>query len=63
VVNGNDLLQMTCNDGYKSAEHRVMLNTHEEPRVSIALFYNPGKREGRRIFMGHWQICFLQKTC
>jgi isopenicillin N synthase-like dioxygenase len=32
------------NDKYVSVEHRVTMNTHKEPRVSIATFFSPGKR-------------------
>lgn len=32
------------NDIYKSVDHRVIMNTREEARVSIAIFFNPGKR-------------------
>ena len=44
VINVGDLLQMMSNDEDKSVEHRVVMNTQEEARVSIALFFNPGKR-------------------
>ncbi|KAJ0987242.1 hypothetical protein J5N97_005598 [Dioscorea zingiberensis] len=44
VINVGDLLQIISNDTYKSVEHRVAANSHEEARVSIAIFYNPGKR-------------------
>lgn len=39
------------NDKYKSVEHRVVMNSHEEARVSSAIFYNPGKR-GDSVFYG-----------
>ena len=39
------------NDTYKSVDHRVIMNTREEARVSIAIFFNPGKR-GDTIFYG-----------
>jgi isopenicillin N synthase-like dioxygenase len=39
------------NDKYPSVEHRVTMNTREEPRVSIAIFFSPGKR-GDSIFYG-----------
>lgn len=32
------------NDTYKSVEHRVRANSEQDARVSIAIFYNPGKR-------------------
>ncbi|CAL4941036.1 unnamed protein product [Urochloa decumbens] len=51
VVNVGDLLQMMSNDEYKSVEHRVVMNTREEARVSIALFFNPGK-SGESDFYG-----------
>ena len=37
--------QIISNDEYKSVEHRVLANSSGEPRVSIAVFFNPGKRE------------------
>jgi isopenicillin N synthase-like dioxygenase len=39
------------NDKYTSADHRVVMNTSEEARVSIAVFFNPAKR-GDSIFYG-----------
>jgi isopenicillin N synthase-like dioxygenase len=39
------------NDEYKSVDHRVIMNTREEARVSIAIFFNPGKR-GDNVFYG-----------
>lgn len=44
LVNVGDLLQMISNDEYKSVEHRVVANSCKEGRVSIAVFFNPGKR-------------------
>ncbi|CAO2193963.1 unnamed protein product [Urochloa humidicola] len=44
VINVGDLLQIMSNDKYPSVEHRVTMNTREEPRVSIAIFFSPGKR-------------------
>ncbi|XP_062228621.1 1-aminocyclopropane-1-carboxylate oxidase homolog 4-like [Phragmites australis] len=51
VINVGDLLQIMSNDKYKSVEHRVIMNTREEARVSIAIFFNPGKR-GDSVFYG-----------
>uniref|UniRef100_A0ACD5ZR95 Uncharacterized protein n=1 Tax=Avena sativa TaxID=4498 RepID=A0ACD5ZR95_AVESA len=51
VINVGDLLQMMSNDTYKSVEHRVVMNSREEARVSVAVFYNPGKR-GESVFYG-----------
>jgi len=40
VVNIGDLLQIVSNGKYKSAEHRVVVNT-KQSRTSIAMFLNP----------------------
>ncbi|GAU20366.1 hypothetical protein TSUD_11840 [Trifolium subterraneum] len=37
--------RMVSNEDYKSADHRVLANPSNEPRVSIAVFLNPGDRE------------------
>lgn len=39
------VIQIMSNDEYKSVEHRVSANTGQEPRVSIAVFFNPSDRE------------------
>ncbi|CAK7326798.1 unnamed protein product [Dovyalis caffra] len=44
VINVGDILQIMSNDEYKSVEHRVLANPHREPRVSIAVFFNPSDR-------------------
>lgn len=36
---------MISNDKYKSVEHRVYANPLHEPRISIAIFFNPSRRE------------------
>jgi isopenicillin N synthase-like dioxygenase len=38
------------NDKYPSVEHRVTMNTHKEPRVSIAVFFSPGKRGASNLY-------------
>ncbi|KAF6166261.1 hypothetical protein GIB67_031045 [Kingdonia uniflora] len=43
IVNVGDLLQIFSNDLYKSVEHRVMANSSRDPRVSIGVFFSPGK--------------------
>lgn len=43
--------QIMSNDKYTSVEHRVVMNTREEPRVSIGIFFSPGKR-GDSVFYG-----------
>lgn len=45
VINVGDLLQIISNDKYTSVEHRVYANPLHEPRVSIAVFFNPSLRE------------------
>ena len=35
--------QVVSNDEYTSVEHRVVIKSAQEPRVSIALFFNPAK--------------------
>ncbi|KAK2399585.1 2-oxoglutarate (2OG) and Fe(II)-dependent oxygenase superfamily protein [Trifolium repens] len=45
VINIGDLLQIISNEEYKSVDHRVLANPSNEPRVSIAVFLNPGNRE------------------
>lgn len=45
VINIGDILQIMSNDEYKSVEHRVLANPLQEPRVSVAVFFNPGDRE------------------
>ncbi|XP_077236042.1 1-aminocyclopropane-1-carboxylate oxidase homolog 4-like [Tasmannia lanceolata] len=44
VINIGDFLQIISNEEYKSAVHRVVANASHVPRVSIAIFFNPGKR-------------------
>ncbi|ERN14044.1 hypothetical protein AMTRI_Chr01g133500 [Amborella trichopoda] len=45
VVNVGDLLQIVSNGVYKSVEHRVLANPSKDPRISVAIFYSPGKRD------------------
>ncbi|KAH7656796.1 Leucocyanidin oxygenase protein [Dioscorea alata] len=40
IINIGDQIQVMSNDIYKSAEHRVQVNSEKE-RLSIALFFNP----------------------
>ncbi|CAN6281918.1 unnamed protein product [Urochloa humidicola] len=44
LVNIGDLLKMISNEEYKSVEHRVVIKSKQDARVSIALFFNPAKR-------------------
>lgn len=36
-------MQVISNDEYKSLEHRVVINSSQNARVSIALFFEPAK--------------------
>ncbi|CAL5206711.1 unnamed protein product [Lathyrus oleraceus] len=45
VINIGDLLQIISNEEYMSADHRVLANSSNEPRVSSAVFLMPGNRE------------------
>ncbi|XP_065855911.1 1-aminocyclopropane-1-carboxylate oxidase homolog 4-like [Euphorbia lathyris] len=45
VINIGDILQIMSNDEYTSVDHRVLANPSPDPRVSIAIFFNPGKRD------------------
>ncbi|XP_022685597.1 1-aminocyclopropane-1-carboxylate oxidase homolog 4 [Setaria italica] len=44
LVNIGDLLKVVSNDEFKSVEHRVVIKSKQDARVSIALFFNPAKR-------------------
>uniref|UniRef100_A0A0D9V1S5 Fe2OG dioxygenase domain-containing protein n=1 Tax=Leersia perrieri TaxID=77586 RepID=A0A0D9V1S5_9ORYZ len=50
LVNIGDVLKVVSNDEYKSVEHRVVLKSSEEARVTIALFFNPAKRDASDLF-------------
>ncbi|GJN38965.1 hypothetical protein PR202_gb28051 [Eleusine coracana subsp. coracana] len=41
LINIGDVLKVISNDEYKSVEHRVVINSSQEARVSIALFFRP----------------------
>ncbi|KAI3976496.1 hypothetical protein MKX01_008354 [Papaver californicum] len=45
VINIGDILQIMSNDKYRSAEHRVVANSFQEPRISVATFFNPNNME------------------
>ncbi|RZC61480.1 hypothetical protein C5167_023242 [Papaver somniferum] len=45
VINIGDILQIMSNDKYLSVEHRVVANSFRKPRISIAIFFNPGNME------------------
>ncbi|XVE97914.1 hypothetical protein REPUB_Repub03eG0059900 [Reevesia pubescens] len=45
VINIANVLQIMSNDEYRSVEHRVLANPSQEPRVSIAVFFNASARE------------------
>ncbi|KAJ0987239.1 hypothetical protein J5N97_005595 [Dioscorea zingiberensis] len=50
VFNVGDLLQIISNDKYVSVQHRVLANSGEKGRVSIAVFFTPGKRGDSDIY-------------
>ncbi|KAJ0975408.1 hypothetical protein J5N97_017373 [Dioscorea zingiberensis] len=50
VFNAGDLLQIISNDEYQSVQHRVVANSGENGRVSVAVFFSPGKREDSDIY-------------
>ncbi|KAJ0987240.1 hypothetical protein J5N97_005596 [Dioscorea zingiberensis] len=50
VFNVGDLLQIISNDKYVSVQHRVLANSGEKGRVSIAMLFSPGKREDSDIY-------------
>ncbi|CAO2179640.1 unnamed protein product [Urochloa humidicola] len=45
LVNIGDVLKVVSNDELKSVEHRVVIKSTQDARVSIALFFNPAKRD------------------
>ncbi|KAJ4710057.1 1-aminocyclopropane-1-carboxylate oxidase-like 1-like [Melia azedarach] len=45
VINIADMLQIMSNDEYKSAEHRVLANSSNEPRISVGIFFEPSKKD------------------
>ncbi|KAJ4973327.1 hypothetical protein NE237_006501 [Protea cynaroides] len=45
VINIGDILQIISNEVYQSVEHRVLANHLRQPRISVAIFFNPSKRE------------------
>ncbi|MQL99164.1 hypothetical protein Taro_031885 [Colocasia esculenta] len=45
IINIGDILQIVSNDEYKSAEHKVIANPHQTPRISVAVFCVPGKTD------------------
>ncbi|KAJ8764585.1 hypothetical protein K2173_006457 [Erythroxylum novogranatense] len=49
VVNIGDLLQLSTNDKYKSAEHRVLAN-RQGPRVSVAGFFTTAFMPNSRLY-------------
>ncbi|CAL4956311.1 unnamed protein product [Urochloa decumbens] len=45
LVNVGDVLKVVSNDELKSVEHRVVIKSTQDARVSIALFFNPANRD------------------
>ncbi|TKW14820.1 hypothetical protein SEVIR_5G192900v4 [Setaria viridis] len=50
LVNIGDVLKVVSNDELKSVEHRVVIKSTQDARVSIALFINPAKRDKSDLF-------------
>lgn len=50
IVNIGDLMQIMSNDVYKSMVHRVVANTNEDARISIAVFFSPGKKSDSDLY-------------
>ncbi|RLN22443.1 hypothetical protein C2845_PM07G10150 [Panicum miliaceum] len=50
LVNIGDVLKVVSNDELKSVEHRVVIKSAQDARVSIALFFNPAKRDKSDLF-------------
>ncbi|XP_020174128.1 1-aminocyclopropane-1-carboxylate oxidase homolog 1 [Aegilops tauschii subsp. strangulata] len=50
LVNIGDVLKVVSNDEYASVEHRVVIRSGQDARVSIALFFNPAKRQESDLF-------------
>ncbi|OEL35323.1 1-aminocyclopropane-1-carboxylate oxidase-like protein 1 [Dichanthelium oligosanthes] len=45
-----DVLKVVSNDESQSVEHRVVIKSTQDARVSIALFFNPAKRDKSDLF-------------
>ncbi|WVZ70272.1 hypothetical protein U9M48_018949 [Paspalum notatum var. saurae] len=50
LINIGDVLKVVSNDNYKSVEHRVVIKSTKEARVSIALFFKPAKLDDSHFF-------------
>ncbi|KAI4975423.1 hypothetical protein ZWY2020_049030 [Hordeum vulgare] len=50
LLNIGDVLKVVSNDEYESVEHRVVIKSCQDARVSIALFFNPSKRRESDLF-------------
>ncbi|CAO2203643.1 unnamed protein product [Urochloa humidicola] len=61
TVNVGDLLKVLSNDEYKSVEHRVVIKSAQEPRVSIALFFNPIKHAESDFFSPFPELVTAEK--
>jgi len=42
--------QVVSNDEMNSVEHRIVIKSTQDARVSIALFFNPAKRDKSDLF-------------
>ncbi|XP_044489503.1 1-aminocyclopropane-1-carboxylate oxidase homolog 4-like [Mangifera indica] len=48
VINIGDIFQILSNDEYRSVEHRVLANPSQEPRISVAVFFNSSDKGSLR---------------
>lgn len=61
IVNVGDLLQIFSNNEYKSVEHRVIANSHDKARVSIAVFFRPGNKGETDLYGPLQELVSLEK--
>ncbi|XP_039145216.1 1-aminocyclopropane-1-carboxylate oxidase homolog 3-like [Dioscorea cayenensis subsp. rotundata] len=61
VVNVGDFLQIISNDEFKSVQHRVIANSTNEPRVSVAVFFNPGSKEDMNLYGPLYELISNEK--
>ncbi|KAH7655991.1 Iron/ascorbate family oxidoreductases protein [Dioscorea alata] len=61
VVNAGDLLQIISNDEYKSVEHRVLANSNSESRISVAVFFSPGRRGETNLYGPLSELTSIEK--
>jgi len=55
--------QVVSNDEMKSVEHRIVIKSTQDARVSIALFFNPAKRDKSDLFGTSPGAGDIRKAC